>query len=167
MGKDHDRGRGRVALNRRHQIAQAVRPVRQAQPVQMGGDGGANAILMPRKAGDQHQFPQGIGKASHLPPRAAPTMQPSATASTSATVACFTPVFARTGVVGNTRLTSSRSTIRAASPVMAPETSTASGIEENTAERARSGSERGSSDPANSAETLYSFATPPAPIRWA
>ena len=42
----------------------------------------------------------------------------------------------------------------AASPVMAPETSTASGTDEMTAERARSGRLRPSSEWANSAETL-------------
>ncbi len=71
--------------------------------------------------------------------RAEPTMTPSATARTSATVSCLTPVLASTGVVGSARFTASRSLMAAGSPVIAPETRTASGTEETTAERARSG----------------------------
>ena len=85
---------------------------------------------------------------------AEPTMQPSASRSTSATVAWRTPVLASTGVSGSTALTASRSESAAASPVICPDTSTASGIEENTAERARSGKDRRSRLSANSAETL-------------
>ena len=55
-----------------------------------------------------------------------------------ATVSCRTPVLAITGTSGTTALTASRSESAAASPVIWPETSTASGIEENTALRARS-----------------------------
>ena len=54
-------------------------------------------------------------------------MQPSAMRSTSATVACLTPVLASTGVSGSTFFTASRSDIAAASPVIAPDTRIASG----------------------------------------
>ena len=73
-------------------------------------------------------------------------MQPSATASTSAMVACLTPVLARTGVRGSTALTASRSDIAAASPVIVPDTRIASGMEEKTALRARSARLRPSSE---------------------
>ena len=82
-----------------------------------------------------------------------PTMQPSATANTSAIVSCLTPVFARTGT-STADFTASSALISAASPVICPDTSTASGTDENTALRARSASGRVSRLSANSAETL-------------
>ena len=63
--------------------------------------------------------------------------------STSATVACLTPVLASTGVSGSAFFTASRSLIAAASPVIAPETRMASGMQENTAVRARSAGRAG------------------------
>ena len=96
---------------------------------------------------------------------AEPTTQPSTSRKISPTVSCLTPVLANTGVIGNTFLTASMSLIAAASPVMAPDTSTASGIEENTADRARSGKDRRSRLSANSAETLYSIARSRRPSR--
>lgn len=66
----------------------------------------------------------------------------------------LTKMVVATGVVDRTAFTDSSAFISAASPVMAPETRTASGMEEKTAERARSASARRSRESANSADTL-------------
>src|SRR3954463_11107314 len=82
---------------------------------------------------------------------AVPTMQPSAIASTSATVSARTPVLAKTGTSPAVSFAARNSASGAGDPVIGPETQSASGSDEKATERATAAISRGATGAANSA----------------